>query len=77
MIEFETSFEEKVMLKVIGVGGGGNNAVNRMVDYGLSSVEFMGNYTLSIPNCFIHFLIIKNSKVRLKIYTPLYSLSNT
>lgn len=41
MIEFETSFEEKVMLKVIGVGGGGNNAVNRMVDYGLSSVEFI------------------------------------
>lgn len=41
MIEFETSFEEKVLLKVIGVGGGGNNAVNRMVDGGLKTVEFV------------------------------------
>jgi len=28
-------------LKVIGVGGGGNNAVNRMVDAGLRGVEFI------------------------------------
>src|SRR3954468_1613925 len=29
------------VLKVIGVGGGGTNAVNRMVDAGLSGVEFI------------------------------------
>src|SRR5881296_2786832 len=30
------------VLKVVGVGGGGTNAVNRMVDVGLSGVEFIG-----------------------------------
>ena len=29
------------VLKVIGVGGGGTNAVNRMVDAGLTGVEFI------------------------------------
>src|SRR3954465_1143947 len=29
------------VIKVIGVGGGGTNAVNRMVDAGLSGVEFL------------------------------------
>lgn len=28
-------------IKVIGVGGGGNNAVNRMVDFGLQGAEFI------------------------------------
>ena len=28
-------------IKVIGVGGGGNNAVNRMVDAGIQSAEFV------------------------------------
>ena len=30
-----------VKIKVIGVGGGGNNAVNRMIDAGVSGVEFI------------------------------------
>ena len=29
------------MIKVVGVGGGGTNAVNRMVESGLSGVEFI------------------------------------
>src|SRR5919108_3635178 len=29
------------LIKVVGVGGGGSNAVNRMVDVGLSGVEFI------------------------------------
>lgn len=28
-------------IKVIGVGGGGNNAVNRMIEYGVQGVEFI------------------------------------
>lgn len=32
-------------IKVIGVGGGGNNAVNRMVESGLSGVEFIAANT--------------------------------
>ena len=39
-------FEEKGMdnlanIKVIGVGGGGNNAVNRMISAGVKGVEFI------------------------------------
>ena len=30
------------VIKVVGVGGGGTNAVNRMVDAGLAGVEFVG-----------------------------------
>ena len=29
------------VIKVVGVGGGGTNAVNRMVDAGLRGVEFI------------------------------------
>ena len=29
-----------VNIKIIGVGGGGNNAVNRMVEEGVAGVEF-------------------------------------
>ena len=28
-------------IKVVGVGGGGNNAVNRMVEAGIKGVEFI------------------------------------
>ncbi|MEG1744771.1 MAG: cell division protein FtsZ, partial [Ruthenibacterium sp.] len=33
------------MIKVVGVGGGGGNAVNRMVQNGLRGVEFLGMNT--------------------------------
>ena len=33
--------EETAVIKVIGVGGAGNNAVNRMVDSGIEGVEFV------------------------------------
>ena len=29
------------VIKVVGIGGGGTNAVNRMVDQGLKGVEFI------------------------------------
>ena len=41
MLEFETGFNHQAAIKVIGVGGGGNNAVNRMIDEGMQNVEFI------------------------------------
>ena len=32
---------EIAKIKVIGVGGGGNNAVNRMIEANISGVEFI------------------------------------
>ena len=37
----DNDFEREVAIKVIGVGGGGGNAVNRMVSSGMKSVEFI------------------------------------
>ncbi len=39
-IEFDTQNMNFAKIKVIGCGGGGGNAVNRMVEYGLTGVEF-------------------------------------
>ena len=39
--EFEQGLENVVNIKVIGVGGGGGNAVNRMVENGVQGVEFV------------------------------------
>ena len=36
-----TEFEENTQIKVIGVGGGGGNAINRMVSAGVQGVEFV------------------------------------
>ena len=37
--EFEQGLDNVVNIKVIGVGGGGGNAVNRMVENGVQGVE--------------------------------------
>ena len=39
--EIDNDFENVVQIKVIGVGGGGGNAVNRMVRSGVQGVEFI------------------------------------
>ena len=39
--ELEDSFESGVVIKVVGVGGGGNNAVNRMIATNIRGVEFI------------------------------------
>ncbi|MCI8331843.1 MAG: cell division protein FtsZ [Clostridiales bacterium] len=39
--ELEEAFDSGVNIKVIGVGGGGNNAVNRMIEAGVKGVEFI------------------------------------
>lgn len=41
MLEFDIDMEQFAQIKVIGVGGGGNNAVNRMITAGLRGVEFI------------------------------------
>src|SRR5690349_21955384 len=41
MLEFDTSVDQLATIKVIGVGGGGNNAVNRMIEAGVEGVEFI------------------------------------
>ncbi len=41
MLEFDTSMDQLAVIKVIGVGGGGNNAVNRMIEHGVEGVEFI------------------------------------
>lgn len=41
MFDLDNSEMNVARIKVIGVGGGGNNAVNRMIDAGLGGVEFV------------------------------------
>ncbi|MFD2044016.1 cell division protein FtsZ [Ornithinibacillus salinisoli] len=41
MLEFDTNMDQLASIKVIGVGGGGNNAVNRMIEHGVEGVEFI------------------------------------
>lgn len=41
MIELELEADSFATIKVVGVGGGGNNAVNRMINAGLKGVEFI------------------------------------
>lgn len=41
MLEFETDMHAGAQIKVIGVGGGGSNAVNRMIDSGLKGIDFI------------------------------------
>lgn len=41
MMEFEDDIVTSAQIKVIGVGGGGSNAVNRMIDAGITGVEFI------------------------------------
>ena len=40
-IELDSDYEKMAAIKVLGVGGGGGNAVNRMIQSGMSSVEFI------------------------------------
>src|SRR5215813_3666827 len=40
-ISFNEEARNDARIKVIGVGGGGNNAVNRMIDAGMEHIEFI------------------------------------
>ncbi|QIB70088.1 cell division protein FtsZ [Aminipila butyrica] len=41
MLQFEVNEQNAAQIKVIGVGGGGCNAVNRMIEKGLKGVTYM------------------------------------
>jgi len=41
LLEFDIDVEQFAQIKVVGIGGGGNNAVNRMISAGLKGVEFI------------------------------------
>lgn len=41
LFEFDSLAEQKANLKMIGVGGAGGNAVNRMIQAGMTGVDFI------------------------------------
>jgi len=41
VLEFDIDMDNFARLKVVGIGGGGNNAVNRMIASGMRGVEFI------------------------------------
>jgi len=45
MIEFEENKNLAAKVKIIGIGGGGNNALNTMISYQLTGVEFIAANT--------------------------------
>ena len=59
------SNDQYAKIKVIGVGGGGMNAVNRMIDAGLTGVDFVA------MNTDIHVLELSNAKNKLQLGSSL------
>ena len=53
VFELDSNYENCAKMKVIGIGGAGGNAVNRMIDAGLSGVEFISINTdmQDLENC--------------------------
>ena len=56
---FGLEMDQLAKIKVIGVGGGGNNAVNRMIESGVQGVEFI------VANTDLQ--VLSNSKAPVKI----------
>ncbi len=53
--------DQLAKIKVIGVGGGGNNAVNRMIEQGLQGVEFI------VANTDLQVLNSSKAKIKLQL----------
>jgi cell division protein FtsZ len=45
MLEFESASNQRATIKVVGVGGGGGNALNNMIESGLQGVDFIAANT--------------------------------
>lgn len=65
MLDFDTNVDQLAVIKVIGVGGGGNNAVNRMIEHGVEGVEFIA------VNTDAQALDLSSAEVKLQIGTKL------
>lgn len=65
MLEFDTELDQLATIKVIGVGGGGNNAVNRMIEHGVQGVEFIA------VNTDAQALNLSKAEVKIQIGTKL------
>ena len=65
MLDFDTNVDQLALIKVIGVGGGGNNAVNRMIEHGVEGVEFIA------VNTDAQALNLSSAEVKLQIGTKL------
>lgn len=59
MFEFDESIDQSAKIKVIGVGGGGGNAVNTMIESGVGGVDFFAANTDAQA--------LRNSRAPLKI----------
>lgn len=59
--DVETRFDNLANIKVIGVGGGGNNAVNRMITAGVRGVEFIA------VNCDAQALLLSKAETKIQI----------
>ncbi len=62
---FEEEFKQGARIKVIGVGGGGCNAVNRMIREGVEGVEF------AVVNTDVQALRESNARIKVQIGTKL------
>ncbi|MDL4841258.1 cell division protein FtsZ [Aquibacillus rhizosphaerae] len=65
MLEFDTNMDQLATIKVIGVGGGGSNAVNRMIEHGVQGVEFIA------VNTDAQALNLSKAEVKMQIGTKL------
>ena len=54
---FDSASVQGAVIKVIGVGGGGGNAINRMIEEGLAGVEFIAANTI-----FKHSVLLKQKQ---------------
>lgn len=60
-LEFEMAPDSGAKIKVIGVGGAGGNAVNRMIEEGVSGVEFI------VANTDIQALNLMNAETKIQL----------
>lgn len=65
MLDFDTNMDQLATIKVVGVGGGGNNAVNRMIEHGVQGVEFIA------VNTDAQALNLSKAEVKMQIGTKL------
>jgi len=66
-IQYQDEAPQGARIKVIGVGGGGNNAVNRMIAAGIEGVEFI------TANTDVQALQLSNAPVKLQLGVKLTS----